>query len=571
MTKLLKYLNTCKIKAILTPIFVLLEVLMEIFIPICMGKLIDDGIKKGNNTEVIIKYGVYMIILAIFALIFGVIATRLAAIVSNELGRNIRNAEYKKIQTYSFENIDKFQTSSLITRMTMDVQMIQQAFQMNIRISFRAPAMLLFSIISAAVIGGKMALIFVTIIPILGFGLYFIMSHAHKYFMQMFKKVDKLNLTVQEDLSGIRTIKSYVREDYEVNRFKEASDDIKDNSIKAEKWITFNNPLMQLSICLCFILISWFGSKNMVYHGFTEGQFTNIITYVMQVLMSLMMLSQVFLMLVISKASVNRISEVLNEQTTLEDPVNPLTEVKDSSFEFKNVSFKYTDKDILKNFNLKIPQGSFVGIFGATGTGKSTLVQLLPRLYDVTEGEVLVGGENVKNYSLNTLRKEVIMALQKNVLFSGTIRDNIKWGKEDATDEEIIEALKKSQSYEFVSKMPEFLDTWIEQGGVNVSGGQRQRLSIARSIIGSPKILILDDSTSAVDTKTESLIKESLQSLPNMTKIIISQRLTSIKEADYIIILDNNGINGIGTHEELYSNNKIYKEVFDMQQNKEVE
>ncbi|CCV64597.1 ABC-type multidrug transport system, ATPase and permease components [Alteracholeplasma palmae J233] len=566
MFKLLKYLNTCKKEAILTPILVMLEVLSEVFIPIFMGKLIDEGI-KGNDISLAYRYGIYMVALAILALIFGVLASRKAAIVANQLGRNIRKAEYEKIQTYAFENIDKFSTSSLVTRLTMDVSMVQNAVQMNIRIAFRAPAMILFSITSAYIVGGNLALIFVFIAPFVGLGLWIIMRGAHKYFVQMFNKVDKLNLKVQESLSGIRTVKSYVREDYEIEKFEEVIEDVATNGKKAEKWVMFNNPLMQLSICICFTLIAWFGSYNMVVNGLTEGAFANIISYVMHILMSLMMLSQVFLMIVISKASVERITEVLNETSSLTEKQDAVSEVKEGTFEFKDVSFRYKDKDILKNINFKAKQGEFIGIFGATGTGKTTMIQLISRLYDASSGTVLVSDIDVKDYKLEVLRKEVVTVLQKNVLFSGTIRDNIKWGKEDATDEEIISALKKAHAYEFVSKMKDFLDTWIEQGGVNVSGGQRQRLCIARALISNPKILIMDDSTSAVDTKTDSQIKETLrEETPNMTKVIISQRLSSIKDADRIIILDTNGINGIGNHEYLYAHNEIYKDVYDLQQ-----
>ncbi|VEU81023.1 ABC transporter ATP-binding protein [Haploplasma axanthum] len=565
MKQIFKYLNTCKKETILTPIFVLLEVIFEILIPILMGKMIDDGIKLGDIT-LVYRYGALMIVFAFLSLVFGVLATKTASTAASQLARNLRKAQYEKIQTYSFENIDHFQTSSLITRMTMDVNMVQQAFQMNIRIAFRAPMLLVFSIVSAAFVGGKIALVFVTIIPILGFGLWFIMSRAHKHFMKMFKKVDNLNLKVQEDLAGIRTIKSYVREEYENKEFEEISRDVSENSKRAEKWIIFNNPLMQFSIAVCFVLISWFGAKAMVNNTLTDGAFSNIIIYVMQVLVSLMMLSQVFLMLVISRASVERITEVLNEVPSIKESKNPIKEIKSGAFEFINVDFKYNsndEKDILKNINFSIPSGAFVGIFGGTGTGKTSLVQLISRLYDVSDGKVLVDGNDVRDYDLNVLRENVVTVLQKNVLFSGTIRDNIKWGKEDATDEEIIDALKKSQAYEFVSQMHDGLDTWIDQGGVNVSGGQRQRLCIARALISNPKILILDDSTSAVDTKTDALIRDSLKNeSPLMTKVVVSQRLSSIEDADYIIILDENGINAIGNHETLFKENQIYHDVY---------
>lgn len=568
MKKLAKYLLKTKKEIILTPLFVIIEVVMEILIPVFMSKLIDDGIKTGNQ-ELVLQNGAIMVVLAIFALISGLLATKFASIAANRFGETLRLEQYKKIQDYSFENIDKFQTSSLVTRMTMDVSMIQQAFQMNIRIAFRAPAMLLFSIISAFIIGGSLALVFVVVVPLLAFGLGLIMTRAHRHFKKMFTKLDRLNLVVQEDLSGIRTIKSFVREDYENQRFKDTNEDVANNSKKAEKWIIFNNPLMQLAIGICFVLISWFGARRMVLDNFTEGQFTNIVTYIMQVLMSLMMLSQVFLFLVISKASVERVNEVLDEEPAIKEIDDPVTSVKDGSFVFQDVSFKYAhsnQKAILNHINLTIPSGSFVGLFGATGTGKSTFVSLLSRLYDATDGNVLVGGINVKSYALDVLRQEVMTVLQKNVLFSGTIRENMQWGLKDATEDQIIEALKKAQAYEFVSKMEKGIDAWVEQGGVNFSGGQRQRLCIARALILKPKILIMDDSTSAVDTKTDLLIRQALkEEAPDMTKIVVSQRLSSIEEADYIVILDNNGINAIGNHLELYSNHPMYQEVYDAQ------
>lgn len=568
MKKLAKYLLKTKKEIILTPLFVIIEVVMEILIPVFMSKLIDDGIKTGNQ-ELVLQNGAIMVVLAIVALISGLLATKFASIAANRFGETLRLEQYKKIQDYSFENIDKFQTSSLVTRMTMDVSMIQQAFQMNIRIAFRAPAMLLFSIISAFIIGGSLALVFVVVVPLLAFGLGLIMTRAHRHFKKMFTKLDRLNLVVQEDLSGIRTIKSFVREDYENQRFKDTNEDVANNSKKAEKWIIFNNPLMQLAIGICFVLISWFGARRMVLDNFTEGQFTNIVTYIMQVLMSLMMLSQVFLFLVISKASVERVNEVLDEEPAIKEIDDPVTSVKDGSFVFQDVSFKYAhsnQKAILNHINLTIPSGSFVGLFGATGTGKSTFVSLLSRLYDATDGNVLVGGINVKSYALDVLRQEVMTVLQKNVLFSGTIRENMQWGLKDATEDQIIEALKKAQAYEFVSKMEKGIDAWVEQGGVNFSGGQRQRLCIARALILKPKILIMDDSTSAVDTKTDLLIRQALkEEAPDMTKIVVSQRLSSIEEADYIVILDNNGINAIGNHLELYSNHPMYQEVYDAQ------
>lgn len=576
MRKLFKYFNTVKKELFLIPILIIVEVIFEILIPIFMSKLIDDGVNAVDslgvaspNKEVIIYYGVLMIISAVIALAFGVLVTKTAAKVSTEFGHNLRQAQFEKIQTYSFENIDNFKTSSLITRMTMDVNMIQQSLNMTLRVALRAPALLIFSIGSIAIFAGTLAAIFVIVVPILVIGFYLILSRAHKHFVRMFTKIDHLNLTIQEDLIGIRTVKSFVREDYETNRFDRATKDVRDISVKAEKIITFNRPLMQFSIGLSFVLIGWFGSQMMSIGDLTEGQFANTITYVNQVLFSLLMLSQIFLMFAMSRASIGRINEVLDEEPYLKETENPVHDVLDGSFSFNQVSFKYgqiSDKYVLKDVNLNVESGSYVGIFGSTGTGKSTLVQLLARLYDTTSGEVIVGGKNVKHYGLEALRKEVILVLQKNVLFSGTVRENIQWGKKDATDEEIIQVLKQAQAYDFVMAMEKGLDTHIEQGGVNLSGGQRQRLTIARALIGNPKILILDDSTSAVDTKTDALIREAFRKdMPHMTKVVISQRLSSIEDANQIILLDEHGINSIGTHEELYQHNAMYKTIYDAQ------
>lgn len=573
MLKLLKYLKSSKKEAFWVSILIVLEVICEVMIPFYMGKLIDDGIGNGVDvvfdTNKIFMYAGIMIAFAIVALIFGLISSRLSATISSRFAKEIRDAEFAKIQTYAFENIDNYSTSSLITRMTMDVDMVRMAVQMNIRIVFRAPTMIIFSMIMAFIVGGNLGFIFVAVTPILGFGIFAVMKNAHKYFSLMFKKIDKMNLVVQENLSGIRTVKSYVREDYANNAFKEATRDVSGTAKKAEKIAILNNPIMQFCIGLSFVLIAWFGSNRIIMGTLNKGEFANIITYVMQVLMSLMMLSQVFMMLVMSRASAARINEVLEEVPTLTNPENPLMEVKDGSFVYKDVTFVYRKgegKKVLNKINLDVKSGDFVGIFGGTGTGKTTLVNLLSRLYDATEGQVLVGGIDVREYDIDVLRSEVITVLQKNVLFSGTVRSNILWGKPDATDEEIIAALKKAQAWDFVSNMDGVLDAVIEQGGVNVSGGQRQRLSIARALIASPKILILDDSTSAVDTKTDALIREALKKeTPEMTKVVISQRLSSIESANLIILLNDQGIDQIGNHNDLYKTNKIYKEVYDAQ------
>ena len=583
MRKLTKYFNTVKKDLIMVPFLIFIEVIFEILIPVFMGKLIDDGIKTtdalGNaapNQNIIFMYGGLMIVSAVIALIFGILVTKKVSKVSTEFGHNLRQAQFEKIQSYSFENIDNFKTSSLITRMTLDVNTIQQTTNMTLRVALRAPSMFLFSIISISIFAGWLAAVFVIVIPILLFGFYIILSKAYRYFVQMFDKIDNLNLVIQEDLIGIRTVKSFVREDYEIDRFNSAVDDVRKSGITAEKITIWNRPLMQFSIGLSFVLIGWFGSQLMVFGNLTEGQFANTITYVNQVLFSLMMISHVFLMFAMSKAAMERITEVLEEKPLLLEARNPVSEIKDGSFSFENVGFKYgkhDNKPVLSNVNLEVPSGSFVGIFGSTGTGKSTLVQLLSRLYDTTEGSIYIGGKDIKNYSLEVLRKEVILVLQKNVLFSGTVRDNILWGKKDASDEEVIEALKSAQAYDFVMSMDKGIDSWIEQGGVNVSGGQRQRLTIARALIGNPKILILDDSTSAVDTKTDSKIITALKNhSPNMTQVVISQRLSSLEDADMIILMDENGINSVGSHEDLYQNNKMYKTIYDAQsRSKEVE
>ncbi len=567
----------------MVPFLIFIEVIFEILIPVFMGKLIDDGIKATDalgsaapNQNIILMYGGLMIVSAVIALIFGILVTKKVSKVSTEFGHNLRQAQFEKIQSYSFENIDNFKTSSLITRMTLDVNTIQQTTNMTLRVALRAPSMFLFSIISISIFAGWLAAVFVIVIPILLFGFYIILSKAYRYFVQMFDKIDNLNLVIQEDLIGIRTVKSFVREDYEIDRFNSAVDDVRKIGITAEKITIWNRPLMQFSIGLSFVLIGWFGSQLMVFGNLTEGQFANTITYVNQVLFSLMMISHVFLMFAMSRAAMERITEVLEEEPLLVESNNPVNEIKDGSFEFENVGFKYgklDNKPVLSNVNLDVPSGSFVGIFGSTGTGKSTLVQLLSRLYDTTEGTIYVGGKDIKNYSLETLRKDIILVLQKNVLFSGTVKDNILWGKKDASDEEVIEALKSAQAYDFVMSMEKGLDSWIEQGGVNVSGGQRQRLTIARALIGNPKILILDDSTSAVDTKTDSKIRTALKNhSPNMTKVVISQRLSSLEDADIIILMDENGINSVGSHEDLYQNNKMYKTIYDAQsRSKEVE
>lgn len=566
---LAKSIREYKKQTILTPILVALEVVMEILIPFVMANLVDYGI-YGNSMQMIYKLGLLLILLVIFSLIFGVLAGKYAAKASTGFARNLRHDMYYRVQDYSFENIDKFSTSSIITRMTTDVTHVQQAFQMLTRITFRAPLTLIFSIIMSVAINAKLALIFLALVPFLAIGLYIIATHAHPIFEKVFKTYDKLNNVVQENVRGIRVVKTYGLEEEEKEKFGKVSKDIYENFSKAEKIIAYNSPLMQIVTYAGLLLISWFGAKLIVGTGdLTTGQLMSLITYAMQILMSLMMISVVLVMLTISAASAGRIVEILKEEPALKNKKKPIMNVKDGSIEFKNVNFSYVGdkkKICLKDINLKIKSGETVGIIGGTGSSKTTLIQLIPRLYDTTTGKVLVGGNDVRDYDIETLRNEVAIVLQKNVLFSGTIKENLRWGNKDATDEEMVEACKLAQADGFINDFPNKYDTYIEQGGTNVSGGQKQRLCIARALLKKPKILILDDSTSAVDTKTDKLIRKAFkEKIPNTTKIIIAQRIDSVKDADKIIVLDNGMINGMGTHDELMENNEIYKEVYTSQ------
>lgn len=569
---MIKRLSKCvreyKKDAILTPSLVTLEVIMEVIIPLLMVELIDKGIDIGDM-NMIIKIGIGLVVLAILSLIFGALAGKFAAKASTGFACNLRHDMYYNVQNFSFKNIDKFSTSSIITRLTTDVTNVQNAFQMITRIAVRAPLMLIFSLIMAFSINKKVSLIFLCAVPVLGGGLAFVMTHAHPIFERVFKTYDKLNNVVEENLRGIRVVKSYVREDHEINKFNEVSGSIFNDFVKAEKLIALNAPLMQFVIYSCMLLISWFGARLIVTSTMTTGDLMGLITYAMQILMSLMMVSMVLVMIVISKASAERIVEILNESSDLQNPENPVFEVKDGSVSFKNVSFSYSGdkkKLCLSDVNIDIKSGETVGIIGGTGSSKSTFVQLIPRLYDATKGEVIVGGVNVRNYDLDTLRNEVAMVLQKNVLFSGTIKENLRWGNENATDEEMIHACKLAQAHEFIKTFPNGYDTYIEQGGSNVSGGQKQRLCIARALLKKPKILILDDSTSAVDTKTDALIRKAFsEEIPNTTKFIIAQRISSIQDADKIIVLDNGKIVDIGNHDELLNRCDIYKEVYTSQ------
>ena len=588
---ILQSLRQYKIYAIITPIFMVIEALMESLIPFTMSIFLDISIKTTSINDFTTFYQadklpfdvnllillIAMIVMAILSLLSGIMGARFGAKASVGLASNLRSDMYKKLQTFSFANIDKFQPSSLLTRMTTDINNVQQSFQMCIRIVFRAPLMMIFSAIMAFVAGGWVAFIFIVLIPVLGVGLYFIVKRAMAIFLRVFKRYDALNESVQENVSAIRVVKAYVREDFEKNKFNAASDNMTADFVKAEKTVALNTPLMNTVIHLSNILVvsvaAFLTGKFSTYDGInifneylTIGQMSSLLTYGIQILTCIMMISMIMVMLTMSLESVRRIGEVLLEEPTIKDPENPLFEVKDGSIDFNHVNFSYkkdAEKLTLTDIDLHIKSGQFVGILGSTGTGKTSVVNLISRLYDVNDGEVIVGGKNVKDYDLKTLRDNVAVVLQKNVLFSGSIADNLRWGNENATVEEMKKACDIAQASEFVSQLIDGFDTHITQGGTNVSGGQKQRLCIARAILKNPKVLILDDSTSAVDTKTDKLIREHLkQDIPNTTKIVIAQRISSIEDADQIIVLDNGKINQIGTHEELLKSNPIYQEVY---------
>ena len=565
---LLKSVREYKRDSILAPIFVTLEVIMEVVIPLLMAMLIDKGIDAGNMNY-ILKIGIALAISCVISLVFGALSGKFAASASAGFAKNLRKDMFYNVQNFSFSNIDKFSASSIVTRLTTDITNVQNAYQMIVRIAVRGPIMIIFSLIMAFGINHKLSLVFLLAIPVLGGGLYFIMTHAHPIFERVFKIYDKLNNVVQENLRGIRVVKSFVREDFEEKKFKNVSEDIYDDFVKAEKLLAFNAPLMQFAAYGCMLFISWFGAKLIVASTMTTGELTSLIAYTMQILMNLMMLSMVFVMITMARASSERIVEILDEKSDLTNPENPVYEIKNGDISFRNVNFGYSKKKTklcLKNINLDIKSGETVGIIGGTGSSKSSLVQLIPRLYDTTDGEVIVGDRNVKEYDIESLRDEVAMVLQKNVLFSGTIKENLRWGNDHATDEEIERVCKLAQADEFIQTFPDKYDTYIEQGGSNVSGGQKQRLCIARALLKKPKILILDDSTSAVDTKTDASIRRAFrEEIPNTTKIIIAQRISSVEDADKIIVMDNGEINGIGTHEELLKNNEIYREVYNSQ------
>ncbi len=569
--KLMKSIGEYKKDTILTPIFVSLEVVLEVIIPLLMAKLIDEGIYDGEMS-IVYKIGIELILCAIFSLLFGMLSGIFASKASSGFAKNLRKNLYYKVQDFSFSNIDKFSTSSLVTRLTTDVTNTQRAFQMIIRIAVRTPLMLIISLFFAISISAKLSLVFLIIVPILGIGLYLITTTVHPIMKRVFQTYDDLNNVVEENVSGIRVVKSFVIEDKETEKFEKVSNSIFKDFSKGEKILALNNPLMQFSIYICILAISWFGAKIIVNTGMTElttGELMTMLTYSIQILSSLMMLSMVLVMIAISKSSAERIVEVLDEEPDITNPDNAIKEVKDGSIKFDNVSFSYVKdkkKECLKNVKLDIKSGETIGIIGGTGSGKSSLVNLIPRLYDVTEGKLIVGGEDVRKYDLEDLRNQVACVLQKNVLFSGTIAENIRWGNEKASDEEVKRVCKLAQADDFVMQFPDGYNTYIEEGGTNVSGGQKQRLCIARALLKHPKILILDDSTSAVDTKTDSLIQTAFKTeIPDTTKIIIAQRISSIENCDKIIVMDNGHIDGIGTHEELLKNNNIYIEVFESQ------
>lgn len=570
--RLAKCIREYKLPSILSPLFVTGEVILEVIIPVLMAKMIDNGIQKGNMTYIVLV-GLFLAVVCMFSLACGALSGKYAAKASSGFAKNMRHDMFYNIQRYSFKNIDKFSTSSLVTRLTTDVTNVQNAYQMIIRVAVRAPIMLVSAVVVSAMISPSLSLIFLTAVPILAVVVFFLTTRVHPIFMKVFKGYDKLNNVVGENLHGIRVVKSFVREDHEKEKFEGVSTEVYKLQSKAEKLLAFNSPVMMFCVYGCMIALSWFGAKMIVNSGetvLTTGELTSMFTYTMQILMSLMMLSMIFVMIIMSRASMQRIVEVLQENPDITPPKEPEYNVADGSIEFKNVSFSYAGKDgnpCLKGVDLKINAGETIGIIGGTGSAKSTFVQLIPRLYDVTDGEILVGGKDVREYDIESLRNEVAMVLQKNVLFSGTIKENLKWGKEDATDEEIIKACKLSQADEFIKTFPDGYDTYIEQGGTNVSGGQKQRLCIARALIKKPKILILDDSTSAVDTKTDALIRKAFaEEIPDTTKLIIAQRVSSIMGADKIIVLDGGKVNDFGTHEELIERNEIYKEVYHSQQ-----
>ena len=569
--RLLKSVREFKKDALLTPFFVVLEVVMEVIIPLVMALLIDKGI-DGQDMAAIWKYGIILVLCAMLALVFGAAAGTFAARASTGFARNLRHDMYYNVQNFSFSNIDKFSTGSIVTRLTTDVTNVQNAFQMCTRIAVRCPVMLVFALFMAMRINSRMALVFLAVLPILAIGMGILMKVVGPVFERAFKIYDRMNTVVQENVRGIRVVKTYVREDHETEKFEGVSGMLYRTFSKAQKTMAGVMPLMQFCMYACMLLISWFGARLIVGGSMTTGELTSMFSFAMQILMSLMMVAMVFVMITMAKASAERVAEILDEQPDLHNPANPIHEVKDGAIEFDDVSFSYKGDErklALKNVNLHIKAGQTVGILGGTGSAKSTLVQLIPRLYDTTHGTVKVGGVDVRDYDIEALRDQVAMVLQKNVLFSGTIKENLRWGDENASDEELERVCRLAQADEFIQQMPDKYDTHIEQGGSNVSGGQKQRLCLARALLKKPKILILDDSTSAVDTKTDALIRKAFaEEIPDTTKIIIAQRVSSVQDADQIVILDGGTVQAVGTHDELLAANTIYQEIYNQQNRK---
>lgn len=565
---LLKEVKEYKRASIATPLFMILEVAMEMCVPFLMASIIDDGVNKGDMAH-IYKVGAIMIVAAAIGLFAGLAGGRLGAKASTGFAKNLREKMFNHIQTFSFANIDKFSTAGLVTRLTTDITNIQMAYQMSLRMFTRAPASLICAMAMAFYINPRIASIYLIAVILLGIVLIFIMKRATRYFQQAFPKYDEMNAAVQENVSAIRVVKAYVREEQETSRFKKTSQNIYKIFIKAEKNIIYNAPIMQLTVYSCILLISWIGAKMIVSSTLTTGELMSLLAYCMNILSSLMMLSMVFVMITMSMAAMKRVAEVLREASDITNPETPIYEVADGSVEFKHVNFAYkvdSEEPVLKDINLQIHSGETIGVMGATGSAKTSLVNLISRLYEVTDGEILVGGHNVKDYDLESLRNQVSVVLQNNVLFSGTILDNLRWGNMNATEEECKEACRQACADEFIQRFPDGYNTYIEQGGTNVSGGQKQRLCIARALLKKPKILILDDSTSAVDTATDARIRKAFaEEIPDTTKFIISQRVSSIQNADRIIVMEDGQVNGFGTHEELLENNEIYREVYETQ------
>lgn len=566
--RLLKEVKEYKSASLMTPVFMIGEVIMEMIIPLMMAAIIDNGVNKGNTTYVI-KIGLLMFVAVAVSLIFGAFGGIYGAKASTGFAKNLRKTMYDRIQEFSFSNIDKFSTAGLVTRLTTDITNIQNAYQMILRICFRAPFTLIIAMFMVISISKKFAMIFLCVVVILGTIIAIFVKITYPMFDEVFQKYDDLNASVQENITGIRVVKAYVREEHEINKFKKASYQVYQKFVNVEKLMAITSPLMQGSVYICMLLISWLGAKMIVANTLTTGQLMSLFTYTMNILMSLMMIAMIFVMVTMASASAKRVSEVLAEESSLVNKTNPIKNVADGSVDFEQVDFSYSkdkEKLSLSGVNLHINSGETIGIIGGTGSAKSSLVQLIPRLYDVTVGSVKVGGIDVREYDIETLRNEVAVVLQKNVLFSGTIKENLRWGNKEATDEELIHACKLAQADEFIQAMPQKYDTYIEQGGTNVSGGQKQRLCIARALLKKPKVLILDDSTSAVDTKTDAMIRKAFrEEIPNTTKFIIAQRISSIEDADKVIVLEDGKVNGFGSPEELLKQNAIYKEVYESQ------